>query len=82
MGFRPLWAEGEARRPRAKGWYFWYHPSAHIVITISYGVLYIEILSYKQVVLKLGIELNKLSLAIHSSQTSKFSSKCWFGNWN
>ena len=31
-------AEGEARSPRAKGWYFWYHPSAHMVIPISYSV--------------------------------------------
>ena len=33
-------AEGEARSPRAKGWYFWYHPSAHMVLSLSYSQLY------------------------------------------
>ena len=32
-------AEGEARSPRAKGWYFWWHPRAHMVIILSYCLL-------------------------------------------
>ena len=32
--------EGVARSPRAKGSYFWYYPSAHMVIPLSYSLLY------------------------------------------